>query len=41
MKEVGSRRSFIKRKRSKVERVLRFGNIGYFAPNMVVVAGKK
>ena len=26
---------------SKVERVLRFGDIGYFAPNMVVVAGKK
>jgi len=26
---------------SKVERVLRFGNIGYFAPNIIVVAKKQ
>ena len=26
---------------SKVERVLRFGNIGYFAPNIIVAAEKK
>jgi len=25
---------------SKVERVLRFGNIGYFAPNIIVIAEK-
>ena len=26
---------------SKIERVLRFGNIGYFAPNIIIVAEKK
>ncbi len=26
---------------SKVERVLRFGNIGYFAPNIIIIAERK